>query len=103
MEMDKQTIKAFLEKPYPGWKDFMQGFIVPLFEGADVDDKRGVNALNPDLLGLAKRSGISEVRLLAEVSALPAVFNVYDVTVSDRVCLQRNPDFFSDPYGLFLF
>ena len=90
MEMDKQTIKAFLEKPYPGWKDFMQGFVVPLFEGADVDDKRGVNALNPDLLGLAKRSGISEVRLLAEVSALPAVFNVYDVTVSDRVCLQRN-------------
>ena len=88
--MDKQAIKAFLEKPYPGWKDFMQGFVVPLFESADIADQRGANALNPDLLNLAKRSGISEVRLLAEVSALPAEFNVYDVTVSDRVCLQRN-------------
>ena len=88
--MDKLATESFLKKSYPGWKDFMQDFIVPLFEGADVDDKRGVNVLNPDLQGLAKRSGISEVRLLAEVSALPAEFNVYDVTVSDRVCLQRN-------------
>ena len=31
--MDKQTIKAFLEKPYPGWKDFMQGFIVARTKG----------------------------------------------------------------------
>ena len=37
----------------------MRDFIVPLFAGADIDDQRGANALNPDLLNLAKRSGIA--------------------------------------------
>ena len=62
----------------------MQGFIILLFEGADVDDKRGVDQLNDDLRNMAKRSGIEGVKFLAEVSV--GHVNEYSCAPLEREC-----------------
>ena len=88
--MNKEQIAAFLSGEYPGYKKFISDFIEPLFDGAQVEDYKGSSQMTGDVKKLAERSGITDVRLCAEIMPNFSTVRVYDVTVKDSVMLRRN-------------
>ena len=88
--MNKDELKAFLNRPYPGTEDFLQHIIFPIF-GQDkfVDEYEKDYLDEPSWQKKAEAAGISHIYTLGHIKAVKPI-HLFDVTVSDHVRMSRN-------------
>ena len=88
--MNKDELKAFLNRPYPGTEDFLQHIIFPIF-GQDkfVDEYEKDYLDEPSWQKKAEAAGISHIYTLGHIKAGKPI-HLFDVTVSDHVRMARN-------------
>ena len=88
--MNKDELKAFLNRPYPGTEDFLQHIIFPIF-GQDkfVDEYEKDYLDEPSWQKKAEAAGISHIYTLGHIKAVKPI-HLFDVTVSDHVRMARN-------------
>ena len=88
--MNKDELKAFLNRPYPGTEDFLQHIIFPIF-GQDkfVDEYEKDYLDEPSWQKKAEVAGISHIYTLGHIKAGKPI-HLFDVTVSDHVRMARN-------------
>ncbi len=89
--MDTASLKQYLSTAYQGPQSFLENIIFPIFGEESFDDAYETELLEtqPELQALAKESGINSVKQIGTIY-VDDPLQIFDITVSDRVLMQRN-------------
>ena len=90
--MNKESLKAYLSNRYQGWKSFLDNVIFPIFGKDDFEDGYEAELLDsqPERKQLAETTGISSIKQVGMMYVGVEPLQIFDVTVSDRVMMERN-------------
>ena len=87
-----ETLKGFLSSQYKGWSSFVDNIIFPIF-GEDKFESLSETELlenNPEEKLLAEATGICSIKQVGQIDIGVQPLQIFDVTVSDRVMMERN-------------
>ena len=87
-----ETLKGFLSSQYKGWSSFVDNIIFPIF-GEDKFESLSETELlenNPEEKSLAEATGICSIKQVGQIDIGVQPLQIFDVTVNDRVMMERN-------------
>ena len=87
-----ETLKGFLSSQYKGWSSFVNNIIFPIF-GEDKFESLSETELlenSPEEKPLAEATGICSIKQVGQIDIGVQPLQIFDVTVSDRVMMERN-------------
>ena len=90
--MDIESFKKYLSSQYQGWNSFLNNIIFPIF-GEDKFESHFENELlesNFEEKSLAEATGICSIKQVGQVDIGVQPLQIFDITVSDRVMMERN-------------
>ena len=90
--MNIETLKGYLSSQYKGWSSFVNNIIFPIF-GEDKFESLSETELlenNPEEKPLAEATGICSIKQVGQIDIGVQPLQIFDVTVSDRVMMERN-------------
>jgi len=84
--------KAYLNQKYQGYDSFIENIIYPIFGEDRYETAYNIEMLeqNPELVGLAERTGISSVIYCGIIELEDNPVYLFDITVKDKVMMERN-------------
>ena len=90
--MNKESLKEYLSSKYQGWSSFLNNVIFPIFGEDDFEDGFEAELLDsqPERRQLAKATGIRSIKQIGKIYVGVEPLQIFDVTVSDRVMMERN-------------
>lgn len=90
--MDKESLKEYLSSRYQGWDSFLKNVIFPIFGEDDFEDGYETELLDsqPEHKPLADATGIRSIKQIGKMYIGVEPLQIFDVTVSDRVMMERN-------------
>ena len=86
------TLKEYLQQQYQGRESFLTNVVFPMF-GEDLFEDgfdESILILKPELAPLAQSSGIESILRIGTINVDFNPIDIYDITVSDKVQMQRN-------------
>ena len=89
---DIESFKKYLSSQYQGWNSFLNNIIFPIF-GEDKFESHFENELlesNFEEKSLAEATGICSITQVGQVDIGVQPLQIFDITVSDRVMMERN-------------
>ena len=87
-----EKLKGYLSSQYEGWSSFVNNIIFPIF-GEDKFESLSETELlknNPEEKPLAEATGICSIKQVGQIDVGVQPLQIFDVTVSDRVMMERN-------------
>ena len=87
-----ETLKGYLSSQYKGWNSFVDNIIFPIF-GEDKFESLSETELlenNPEEKPLAEATGKCSIKQVGQIDIGVQPLQIFDVTVSDRVMMERN-------------
>ena len=87
-----EALKGYLSSQYKGWSSFVDNVIFPIF-GKDKFETLSETELlenNPEEEPLAEATGICSIKQVGQIDIGVQPLQIFDVTVSDRVMMERN-------------
>ena len=87
-----EKLKGYLSSKYEGWSSFVNNIIFPIF-GEDKFESLSETELlenNPEEKPLAEATGICSIKQVGQIDVGVQPLQIFDVTVSDRVMMERN-------------
>ena len=90
--MNKESLKEYLSSRYQGWSSFLSNVIFPIFGEDDFEDGFETELLEsqPERRQLAEATGIRSIKQIGMMYVGVEPLQIFDVTVSDRVMMERN-------------
>ena len=90
--MNKESLKEYLSSRYQGWSSFLNNVIFPIFGDKDFEDGYEAELLDgqPERRQLAEATGIRSIKQVGMIYVGVEPLQIFDVTVSDRVMMERN-------------
>ena len=90
--MNKELLKEYLSNRYQGWESFLNNIIFPIFGKDDFEDGYEAELLDsqPERRKLAIITGIRSIKQVGRIYVGVEPLQIFDVTVSDRVMMERN-------------
>ncbi len=90
--MNKESLKEYLSSRYQGWSSFLKNVIFPIFGEDDFEDGYEAELLDsqPERKQLAEATGIRSIKQVGMMYVGVEPLQIFDVTVSDRVLMERN-------------
>ena len=90
--MNKESLKEYLSSRYQGWSSFLNNVIFPIFGEDDFEDGYEAELLDsqPERKQLAETTGIRSIKQVGMIYVGVEPLQIFDVTVSDRVMMERN-------------
>jgi len=90
--MNKDLLKEYLSSRYQGWSSFLNNVIFPIFGEDDFEDGYEAELLysQPERRRLAEATGIRSIKQVGMMYVGVEPLQIFDVTVSDRVMMERN-------------
>ena len=90
--MNKELLKEYLSNRYQGWESFLNNIIFPIFGKDDFEDGYEAELLDsqPERRKLATITGIRSIKQVGKIYVGVEPLQIFDVTVSDRVMMERN-------------
>ena len=90
--MNKESLKEYLSSRYQGWGSFLNNIIFPIFGEDDFEDGFETELLEsqPERRQLAEVTGIRSIKQVGMMYVGVEPLQIFDVTVSDRVMMERN-------------
>ncbi|MBP3227642.1 MAG: DNA modification methylase, partial [Bacteroidaceae bacterium] len=90
--MNKEALKEYLSSQYQGWSSFLSNVIFPIFGEEDFEDGYETELLDsqPERRQLAENTGIRSIKQVGMMYVGVEPLQIFDVTVSDRVMMERN-------------
>ena len=90
--MNKESLKEYLSSQYQGWSSFLYNVIFPIFGEDDFEDGFEAELLDsqPERKQLAEATGIRSIKQVGMMYVGVEPLQIFDVTVSDRVMMERN-------------
>ena len=90
--MNKELLKEYLSGRYQGWSSFLDNVIFPIFGQEDFEDGFEAELLDsqPERRELAQAAGIHSIKQVGKIYVGVEPLQIFDVTVSDRVMMERN-------------
>ena len=90
--MNKELLKEYLSNRYQGWESFLNNIIFPIFGKDDFEDGYEAELLDsqPKRRKLATITGIRSIKQVGRIYVGVEPLQIFDVTVSDRVMMERN-------------
>ena len=90
--MNKESLKVYLSSCYQGWSSFLNNVIFPIFGEDDYEDGYEAELLDsqPERRQLAAATGIRSIKQVGKMYVGVEPLQIFDVTVSDRVMMERN-------------
>lgn len=90
--MNKELLKKYLSSRYQGWGPFLKNIIFPIFGEDDFEDGYEAELLDsqPEQRQLAEATGIRSIKQVGKMYIGVEPLQIFDVTVSDRVMMERN-------------
>lgn len=90
--MNKESLKVYLSSRYQGWNSFLNNVIFPIFGEDDFEDGYEAELLEsqPERRQLAEATGIRSIKQVGKMYVGVEPLQIFDVTVSDRVMMERN-------------
>lgn len=90
--MNKESLKEYLSSQYQGWNSFLNNVIFPIFGEDDFEDGFEAELLDsqPERRQLARATGICSIKQVGMMYVGVEPLQIFDVTVSDRVMMERN-------------
>ena len=90
--MNKESLKEYLSSRYQGWSSFLNHVIFPIFGEDDYEDGFEAELLDkqPERRQLAEATGIRSIKQVGMMYVDVEPLQIFDVTVSDRVMMERN-------------
>lgn len=90
--MNKESLKEYLSSRYQGWSSFLNNVIFPIFGEDDFEDGYEAELLEsqPERRQLAEATGIRSIKQVGMMYVGVEPLQIFDVTVSDRVMMERN-------------
>lgn len=90
--MNKESLKKYLSSRYQGWSSFLNNVIFPIFGEDDFEDGYEAELLEsqPERRQLAETTGIRSIKQVGMMYVGVEPLQIFDVTVSDRVMMERN-------------
>ena len=90
--MNKESLKVYLSSRYQGWNSFLNNIIFPIFGDDDFEDGYEAELLEgqPERRQLAESTGIRSIKQVGKMYVGVEPLQIFDVTVSDRVMMERN-------------
>ena len=90
--MNKELLKEYLSNRYQGWESFLNNIIFPIFGKDDFEDGYEAELLDsqPERRKLATITGIRSIKQVGRIYVGVEPLQIFDVTVSDRVMMERN-------------
>ena len=90
--MNKELLKEYLSNRYQGWESFLNNIIFPIFGKDDFEDGYEAELLDsqPERRKLAAITGIRSIKQVGRIYVGVEPLQIFDVTVSDRVMMERN-------------
>ncbi len=87
-----ETLKGFLSSQYKGWSSFVNNIIFPIFGEDNFEYLSETELLenNPEEKPLAEATGICSIKQVGQIDIGVQPLQIFDVTVSDRVMMERN-------------
>ncbi len=87
-----ETLKGFLSSQYKGWSSFVNNIIFPIFGEDNFESLSETELLenNPEEKPLAEATGICSIKQVGQIDIGVQPLQIFDVTVSDRVMMERN-------------
>jgi len=86
------ALKEYLQQQYQGRESFLTNVVFPMF-GEDLFEDgfdESILILKPELAPLAQSSGIESILRIGTINVDFNPIDIYDITVSDKVQMQRN-------------
>ena len=86
------ALKEYLQQQYQGRESFLTNVVFPMF-GEDLFEdgfNESVLSIKPELVPLAQSSGIESILRIGTINVDFNPIDIYDITVSDKVQMQRN-------------
>ncbi len=86
------ALKEYLQQQYQGRESFLTNVVFPMF-GEDLFEdgyNESVLGIKPELIPLAQSSGIESILRIGTINVDFNPIDIYDITVSDKVQMQRN-------------
>lgn len=85
-------LKSYFHDKYKGGEDFIENVILPIFGEDKYEDAYEEDVLenNPELVSMADSIGISQVLRLGTINIPMNPTDVFDITVSNHVQMERN-------------
>ena len=87
-----EKLKGYLSSKYEGWSSFVNNIIFPIF-GEDKFESLSETELlenNPEEKSLAEATGICSIKQVGQIDIGVQPLQIFDVTVNDRVMMERN-------------
>lgn len=90
--MNKESLKEYLSNRYQGWNSFLNNVIFPIFGEDDFENGYEAELLisQPERRQLAEATGIRSIKQVGKMYIGVEPLQIFDVTVSDRVMMERN-------------
>lgn len=90
--MNKESLKEYLSSRYQGWSSFLNNVIFPIFGEDDFENGYETELLEsqPERRQLAEATGIRSIKQVGMMYVGVEPLQIFDVTVSDRVMMERN-------------
>ena len=90
--MNKESLKEYLGSRYQGCSSFLNNVIFPIFGEDDFEDGFEAELLDsqPERRQLAVATGIRSIKQVGNMYVGVEPLQIFDVTVSDRVMMERN-------------
>lgn len=90
--MNKESLKVYLSSRYQGWSSFLNNVIFPIFGEDDFENGYETELLDsqPERRQLAESTGIRSIKQVGKMYVGVEPLQIFDVTVSDRVMMERN-------------
>ena len=89
--MDEHTLQTYLSSEYQGEDSFLKTIIFPIFGEENYETAWQLPVLeDEELLAMATRTGIKDIVKYGTISVGHVTIDIFDVTVSDSVQMQRN-------------
>ena len=89
---DIESFKKYLSSQYQGWNSFLNNIIFPIFGEDKFETLSDTELLenNPEEKPLAEATGICSIKQVGQIDIGVQPLQIFDVTVSDRVMMERN-------------
>ena len=90
--MNKDSLKEYLSSPYKDCGSFLRSVIFPIFGEEDFEEGFEAELLDnqPERRQLAEATGIRSIKLMGKIYVGVEPLQIFDITVRDRVRLERN-------------
>ena len=89
--MNESKLQAYLSSEYQGEESFLETIIFPIFGEENYETAWQLPVLeDEELQGMAARTGIKDIIKYGTISVGHVTIDIFDVTVSDSVKMQRN-------------